>query len=370
MARISRAHGSSRTLDPKCANRKFKGQAVHIVDSPEMNVIKRYIKTAKMSVLSCLSHPLKFDQMYNVPQPHVKVFDQINIIETLIHDNSTDKNIMAFKISSSLYAGRVENKSIYNQGGILLLPDFGDNNSNAALALLQEVFTEHSTHLFDTPQHSWLEKYQPISVVRLQTEHKSIIDETLSRLKEISEQIESERERYAWLVGLLVSTGDQFAADGAQALRFLGFDVEEVDNTLNAGERRREDYRIRDKVTGYFAIGEAKTTGKGRGASEDFITKTQTHQARYARENNQAPPPALLIVNYAIDLDPTQRIGRFYQPEVEERLSDNAITAISSVALFILCQALLSGQLSQEKIRRFLASGRSLIASVTIDDII
>ena len=149
----------------------------------------------------------------------------------------------------------------------------------------------------------------------------------------------------------------------------MGFEVEEVDNTLAPGERKREDLRIWDKMVDYFALGEAKTTGKGRGASEDFITKTQTHQTRYARENHQEPPPALLIVNYATDLDPAQRTGRFYHLETAGRLEENGITALDSAALFDLCQCVLNDQLSKEQIRRFITGRHALITSITPEKI-
>ncbi len=343
---------------------KFRGQGVHIAEEPEAEILKRYVESANMSILTCFSNP--FEGYHNFC---LEVFGGIVPIEWLIQDISADKNIMALKLEQSVYGGQEGKKNIYNKGGILLLPDFGSKNINIALALLQEVFVQTSPHLFDMPQHSWLENYQPIPVSHLQKTRQSIIEETTQRIKQIDKSIELEREKYAWLLGLLVSKGDQFAVYAAEALRFLGFEVEEIDDTLTQGEQKREDYHIRHKDMDYFAIGEAKTTGGNRGASEDFITKTQTHQSRYSRENNLPSPKALLIINYALGLNPQKRGGSFYKSEIAERLEANAITALNSVALFELCQLVLDEKLSKEQAQQFITSGQPLIVSGTIEEV-
>ncbi len=347
---------------------RFVGQAVNISDDAEAKILQRYIKSAQMSILTCLEYPQFYP--FDYPQPHIVAVNEKRAINWLIKDNSADANVLALMVENSIFVGHEGNQAIYNKGRILLIPEFGINNSNIALALLQEVITQVSPHLFDTPQHPWLEKYNPAIVQQLQVERENFIKDALSRIEQLNQRIEIERENYDWLTGLLVSTGDQFAIDAAQVLRFLGFEVEEIDNNLTAGERKREDLRVWDKANNYFALGEAKTTGKGRGAAEEFISKTQTHQNRYARENKQTPPPALLIVNYAIDLDPEQRAARFYQDEVKGRLEDNGITAINSVALFDLCQFVLNNQISKEQARQFISSGKPLINTVALEEVI
>jgi hypothetical protein len=347
---------------------RFVGHAVHVSDEPEAKTLQRFIKSAQMSIFTCLKfpifHPIEFHQ------PHIVAFNEVKEFDWLIQDDSADSNVLALKVEKVIPAGKDNTGTIYRKSGILLIPDFGDNNGNVALALLQEVITQVSPHLFDVPQHPWLEKYQPATVQHLQVERDYIIRDAFSKIEQLNRQIEEEREKHSWFYGLLVSTGDQFASESAQALRFLGFEVEEIDTTLSPGERKREDLWIWDKANNYFALGEAKTTGKGRGAAEEFITKTQTHQTRYARENKQVPPPALLIVNYAIDLDPVQRAARFYQDEVKGRLEDNGITAINSVALFDLCQFALNNQISKEHVRQFVSNGQPIINVVNLDEVI
>ena len=166
-----------------------------------------------------------------------------------------------------------------------------------------------------------------------------------------------------------MSRDDAFTTDTGEALRFLGFQATEVDSTLTTGQRKVEDFHIQDEQSGCFCIGEAKTTGNGRGASEDFISKVQTHQTRYARTQKQEPPPALLIVNYAIDLDPAMRAGRFYQPALSERLSDNEISAIDSYSLFQLCQFVLEQEITCEQARKFIMRGQPRVVDLALEEV-
>ena len=349
----------------------FVGQRVHLVEQePVVKIIERYIKSAKILTMACLNVPSFIPYSPDhLSHPYAVVFGNEVAIEELVRDESVDLNVLSIKLDNSIDVGKPYREHIYNYGGILLLPDFGQNNINVALALLQETFVSISPQLFDDPQHPWLKNYLPVPVIKLQSESDVITQKAIAEIEELNRQAEVEREKYIWLVGLLVSIGDQFASDSADALKFLGFEVEEVDSTLDPKERKREDFRIEDKSTGYFALGEAKTTGKNRGASEEFITKTQGHINRFSRENNRVSPPALLIINYAIDLDPVQRTGLFYQEGVRGTLEDGGITAINSVGLFDLCQFVLREEVSKKQARHFLTSGQPMIASVTLEDL-
>ena len=338
---------------------RFSGHALVLNDKePESEVLQRYIKNARKSVLSCAP----YRKGYDWPR-YVVLFGEKEDVELLAWDTSTNRSAVAIKLKQSVFAGQSGRENIYHEGGMLFLPDFGAKNADVALALMQEVIPSVSPHLFDAPQHSWLECYQPALVLQLDQEKEEIIEEARQRIQDLDLRAEELRKTFAWLPGLLVHTGDEFAGDVAEALRHLGFEVDEVDSQLQPKERRKEDFHIRHLESGYFAIGEAKTTGKGRGASEEFISKTQTHQNRYARERKEPPPRALLFVNYAIDLEPSRRGERFYQSDLRERLEDNAITAVDSVALWELCQAAGREEITVEQARAILTSGEAFIRS-------
>jgi hypothetical protein len=329
---------------------KYVGQGAHLKDNSLVaSVLGRFIKSAHLRILSC-------------PHEHGGLFSPLSVVGQ--HETAWFSMWDTGSVPYAL-ALEVELRRKSQSGKILILPDFGDKNASVALALLQEVIPLESPHLFDAPQHSWLDKYEPAPVMALQKKRLS----ALQCAANLEKQAGVEREKYNWLLGLLVSSGDEFAANAAHALRFLGFEVEDMDEELAPGQRRREDLRIRDEATGYFALGEAKTTGKGRGASEEFISKTQNHQTRYSREERVPAPPAWLIANFAINLEPVQRTALFYQPEVAGRLEDSGITAISSVALFDLCQWVLAEEVTKEQARRFLMQGQPMINTTSVEEV-
>ena len=338
----------------------YTGQAIHIEEKSEVTpLLKRFLKTAQLTVLACATKKVSDNEENVRYQSELSVANEGWPTCFLMWDTSEVPKAMALEVAAG-FEGELSR--------VLLLPDFGSNNVNVALALLQEVIPSLSPHLFDSPSHPWLEKYQPASVLQLQAQKQQVLEAAQQHAEALEAQAQAERERYVWLSGLLVSSGDEFADHAAQALRFLGFEVEDVDQGLDPAQRRREDFRIRDDLSGFFALGEAKTTGKGRGASEEFISKTQNHQARFSREEKVPVPGAFLIANFAIDLDPALRAGRFYQPEVAGRLEENGITAINSVALFQLCQWVVEGRLSREAVRRFLMQGQPMINTVVEEE--
>ncbi len=336
----------------------FSGSSLILSDDAvENEVLKRFIRRSNKSVLACNSaSALTYGHI-----PYIVVSREKRDIIPLAWDTSTSRSIVAFKNNISHFAGQQGKVSFYNYGRALFLPDFGPNNVNVALALMQEVIPLVSPHLFDAPQHGWLEKYQPATVLRLEQEKKDLLAKAEQESAVLDARANEEREKFGWLSGLLVSTGDQFASDAAEALRFLGFEVVDVDEQVAPGERKKEDLHIHDRTAGFFAIGEAKTTGKGRGAQEEFITKTQTHQHRYGREYNVPSPRALLLVNYAIDHEPKQRGGRFFKADLGERLEENQITAVDSVALWELCQAVLDEKMTADEARARMCSGAPFI---------
>jgi hypothetical protein len=345
----------------------FRGQKVIFSDDREAKTLQRFIGSAKPLILTCLRHQIPERYLYPGPNPAISFGGRRYAVESLVCDESSDQNVLACRISNANYV-HVERKQVAQPGGILLLPTFSDD-VDVALALLQDSIQVKSAHLFDSPQHGWLSGYTPRLVENLQDEHESFLQEAIKRLDEIDARIRAESDRLAWLPGLLTASGADFEINVSSALQTLGFEVERIDAQLEQSERKREDFWIRDTTTGFFAIGEAKTTGKNRGASEDFITKTTTHQMKYARDNKIEPPAALLFVNFATDIDPKLRTDQFYGSAVDDRLAAGKITAINSVALFDLCQLVLASQITPEAARQFLCAGKTRIARVDLADI-
>lgn len=323
----------------------FKGESVIArSDEPETAILERYIRKAKMSVLAV---------DYQVEPAWAGTYFSVR---HLIRGESAFKPVLAMKLSYG------------SAGTILLLPDFGRQNVDVAIALLQSVVQDLSPDLFDSPEHPWLESYLPSPVQLIRSRKGEIIAAAQAELDALSKEEGEQLERFNWLLGLLTATGDEFQAHAAEALRFLGFKVDIIDDNVPLGEPRKEDLHISDPEAGFFALGETK--GTKRGAAEEFITSIQNHQGRFSREHNVKIPNGILIVNHSYSLDPLQRAGRFYtHASIVSRCKSQGITAVDSVALFQMCQSVLSGEVTAEEIRRYLESDFRVISNFNASEL-
>jgi hypothetical protein len=315
---------------------RFDGESA-VIDSDEavIGVLQRYIRNAEMSVLS-------------VSKDDHLAWTDYRTITFLVTDESAVRSALAIKLS---WVGK---------GRVLLLPDFGKNNIDAAIAILQEVIAEDGRHLFDSPEHSWLTEYVPYPVQVVRQESRRVVEEAQAELGRLSESEKQLLGEFNWMLGLLTSPGDEFRDHAAEALKFLGFEVDIVDNNVPPGQPLREDLHIIDRGAGLFLLGETKSTK--RGASEGFITDVQNHQGRFSREHQQPIPDALLLVNHSTGLDPAQRPGRFYTAaHIESRCQSNGILAIDSVALYSMCQSILRGEAEPAQIREYIRRIRGVL---------
>lgn len=320
---------------------KFIGEAVHIDETcSESKIFEKYIKSASLKVLA-----LDGNIMFNQHQYTVSF---------LITNESYKKAVLSLKLSN-LYGGKTF-------GTIALYPDFGKSNIEVALDILSEVIMESNPELFDNTSQTWLEEYFPHTVKELFKQVDYIVEKNKKDIEEIYNKQKSELDKYNWLLGLLTNKGDILTENVADALRFLGFDVTLVDNTLKQTERKKEDLNIVHANNGFFAIGEVKSTE--RGASESFIADTQKHQARYSHENKVPIPNAILIINHSISLNPNLRKERFYKDkDVIDRCSDNFITAIDTYSLHQICQCILAKRKTKEEIQNFICNGHKVIST-------
>lgn len=324
---------------------KFKGQSVEINERvAEGKILERHSRSASYSILA-VDRKVYFK---GGPAP------SRSFATDLIVDESSSPRVLAVHINE------------YQKGVVLVLPDYGRKNIDVFVGLLNEVIADESRNLFDTPEHTWLKEYVPHPWLVVQEQ----IEQLLADYRELYERLTLEQatilEDYNWLLGLLTAQGDEFANYAAEALRFLGFQVTLVDQTLDAREAKKEDYHIVEPTTNYFAIGEAKT--KKRGPGKDFFIATQDHQTRYSRDHNIGAPDAILIVNHSIALHPDTRKSLFYtDEEYTSRCNSQHVIAIDSVALYSMCQCVLRGEIEPEEVRRFVISQYRLISSFAVD---
>lgn len=104
---------------------------------------------------------------------------------------------------------------------------------------------------------------------------------------------------------LLTGTGDELERVAARALRDLGFQVEEMDESWPV-DARREDYRITDPDDAdWIAVGEAK--GFSKGVSETGLQSLARWVTYYVRDHRSVPSAQWYIANQFLRQDPATR---------------------------------------------------------------
>jgi hypothetical protein len=138
------------------------------------------------------------------------------------------------------------------KGWIFILPQM-KRPADVVAHLVERVLPVLAPHLFpDSEGSSWtrLPEYQLPRIAELRSEISAVEEASRQRVRELEEQIEIEREQFAFLDELLTASGSILVRAVIRTLRFLGFsDVHDVDTEAEAaGDNgpRREDIRIMD----------------------------------------------------------------------------------------------------------------------------
>jgi len=331
----------------------FKGETIIIEDENPGELLRRFFDSGKWMLFAIAEQRVKFNgedvrQKWIIKDDSASPFALVIMLYRLIKF-SVGKTIMHTAEGQEV---EVDIPGEY-MGGILILPDFGKKNVDVALNLIQDFIYIENPSLFSKTAHEWLSDYRPTPVKQLYKKREDIEAKMKNEIERINKKIEQEENRYLWLDMLLVGSDDEFRNSVGIALCFLDFEVEDIDKNLSLEERKREDFNIKDPLDNSFYIVEAKATK--RGASEDFITKTQNHQGSYSRRNKCPIPDAILIMNHSYNLNPNLRSGRFYtDADILARLKEQNIKAVDSIYLHLLCQKILSGKMNKEKAREFI----------------
>lgn len=331
----------------------FRGETIIIEEKNPGELLRRFFDSGKWMLLASDEHEVKFlgeyvAQKWIIRDDSASPFALVIILYLLI-PGPVRKTIMLAAEGQEI---EVDRPSEY-AGGILILPDFGNKNADVALNLIQDFVYEVNPSLFSEPAHEWLSDYRPAPVKEFYKKREEIETKKKKEIENINKKIEKEERKYSWLDMLLVGSDDDFRDSVGMALRFFDFKVKDIDKNLPPQKRKHEDFNIIDPKDNSFFIVEVKATK--RGASEDFITKTQNHQGSYSRRNKCPIPDAILIVNHSSDLNPNLRSGRYYtDADVLARLKEQNIKAVDSISLHSLCQKVLEGKMKKEGARDFI----------------
>lgn len=164
---------------------------------------------------------------------------------------------------------------------------------------------------------------------------------------------------------LLNGQDDPLQQAALQALRDLGFQVEDMD--LIWGEReRREDFRIRDGDQPDWLV-LADATGVTKGAPGSKITTVVGYVTKYILEGRAAQAPGVwIIVNRLFHRDPLVR-GEIYRSDEVTVLKSHDGLALDSAALYLLSQTIQPGSERAGKCRAWL---RARKGQVMVEDAI
>ncbi len=327
----------------------FRGETVNRKEGVLGDLLIRYFQSGEW-ILFTKDHKVEFSSLY--PDQEWPILDNSavsNSLSVILYDKFMTEPEKARMTTPALEKVEVSLPQ-YSYGGILVLPDFGNNDIELGINLINEYVYTANPLLFSTPKHEWLAGYRPASVNLLFSEIEKIERDSKREIEYTMNKIEEEEKTYSWLRLLLVGMDDEFKQAVSEAFKFIGYKVEDIDEKLGDGERKKEDLHITDPITGSFYLVEAKSTK--RGASEDLIAKTQNHQGNYSRQHNCKIPNAILVINHSVDLEPKKRGSRFYKdPAILGRLRDQGIKAIDSVALHSLCQIIIEDAGNRERVR-------------------
>lgn len=230
-------------------------------------------------------------------------------------------------------------------GWIFVLPQV-KRSPELVADLAERVLPALVPHLFpDAEGSSWTRRteYQMPRIAELRHEITSVQEASRQRVRELEEQIETEREAYAFLDDLLTASGSHLVQAIIQTLKLIGFaDVRDVDMEAEATGYtgpRREDIRIMDARMPVLV--EAKGIA-GLPAEEDALQVTKYLRPRMI-EWNRTDIHGLAIINHQRNLPALDREHiRVFQDDVLINADEQDFTLLTTWDLYRLARGVIT----------------------------
>lgn len=245
-------------------------------------------------------------------------------------------------------------------GFYLIVPDFG-RNIEVVEMLLTEVLPKISPGLFPgREEFAWLaeEWYKFPKVAAIKDKIHALQKETEEKLNGYQEQIDSIEAKLRPFKQILIADDEHFEGDDKlsaavqHVLSFLGFDVQDVDQTMRKGKTKREDLWVRDKNS-YFGICEC--TGTTGGAEEKFYSQLLKEKDLATRELKRVDLRGLLVVNHFRQQDARQRPKLYAaSPDIIESATEAGNGLLSTFELHKIAMAVMQGQLKKSEARKII----------------
>ncbi|NYD49080.1 hypothetical protein BJY14_005063 [Actinomadura luteofluorescens] len=229
--------------------------------------------------------------------------------------------------------------------------------------LVERILPEMSPRLFPHAEGSrWTRRpeYDLPRIASLKSEITAIQEDSRTRVRQLEEKIENERQRYGFLHDLVTATGDDLVQAVIHALQTIGFhDVRDVDAEAEAaGETgpRREDLRIMDAPMPVLV--EVKgITGKPKEVNALQVAK---YIAPRMKEWGRTDIHGLAIVNHQRNLPALDREHEHvFQSDVLTTAKEQDLTLLTTWDLFRLVRGFISNDWRHEDVAElFVTSGR------------
>jgi len=242
----------------------------------------------------------------------------------------------------------------------LILPDFG-RNIEVVEMLLTEVLPKISPKLFPgREEFAWLEEewYEFSKVAAIKDKIRVLREKTEEKLKRHQEQIDSIEAELRPFKQILIADDEHFEGDDKLSaavhyvLSFLGFDVQDIDETVRKGKTKREDLWVKDR-DGYFGICEC--TGTTAGPQEKFYSQLLKEKDLATRELKRADLRGLLVVNHFRQQDARQRPKLYAaSPDIIDSATEAGNGLLSTFELYKIAMAVMKRQLKKSEARKII----------------
>jgi len=248
------------------------------------------------------------------------------------------------------------------KGWTFILPQV-KRSAELVADLVERVLPVLAPRLFpDAEGSAWTRRpdYQMSRIAELRGEIIAIQEASRQRVRELEEQIEAERQPYAFLDELLTESGGALVQAVIRTLRLIGFeDVVDVDadaEVAGTNGPRREDIRIMDARMPVLVEVKGIT---GLPSEEDALQVTKYLRPRMI-EWNRTDVHGLAVINHQRNIPALDREhSRVFQEDVLINADEQDFTLLTTWDLYRLARGVVTQRWTRPDIEElFLAAGR------------
>lgn len=239
------------------------------------------------------------------------------------------------------------NKDNSPSGFLYVLP-LSSKRNKMLIELMREILPSIHSNIFpDIANFKWLnkEEYLLPSIKKLTDDKRSAEKELKNKIKEIEGNINSEKQKYGFLYGILLpdSFDDKLVKNLLTLFSKFGYkDLKCPDDDI---EGNKQEY-IQIKDNNPILIEVKGISGK---PSESNCQQVLKYMIRRQKEENRQDIHGMFIVNHQRNIEPLEREDPFTQPQIDDSRNSH-YSLLSTWTLFKAFLAFERGELTFEDI--------------------